>query len=370
MSPTATISPEDLQQLQAAARRIRRHIVRMTAAANSGHPGGSLSAVEILTALYFRVMRHDPKNPLVAGPRPLRDEQGPRDAGHLWDARRGRLLPGRRPRVVPQARRQAAGPHRDAEARRASRCRRARSAWASRSRSGRLSRAGSISATTTSSACSATATARKARPGRRRWRRDTTRLPTSRRSSTATTSRTTASPTISALEGNGNRPQRPGGWVMEDGHTANIMNLEPFDDKWRAFGWNPIHVQDGHDFAAVAGALEEAQGVQRRPDCRHLRDDQGQGRQLTWRTTRTSTARRRSPEQLEQALEGARGLMVTDREIRSHPRSPRADPRSPRRARASTSSASTRTSASRPLPSSSARSSRSASSRSASPSRT
>ena len=42
---------------------IRRHIVRMTAAAGSGHPGGSLSSVEILTSLYFKVLRHDPRDP-------------------------------------------------------------------------------------------------------------------------------------------------------------------------------------------------------------------------------------------------------------------------------------------------------------------
>ncbi len=36
----------------------------MIAAANSGHPGGSLSSVEILGALYLRVMRHDPANAL------------------------------------------------------------------------------------------------------------------------------------------------------------------------------------------------------------------------------------------------------------------------------------------------------------------
>ena len=35
----------------------------MTAAAGSGHPGGSLSAADIIAALYFRVMRHDPHNP-------------------------------------------------------------------------------------------------------------------------------------------------------------------------------------------------------------------------------------------------------------------------------------------------------------------
>ena len=54
----------DVAELEAVARRIREQIVRMTHAAQSGHPGGSLSAVEILTALYFGgVMRHDPSDP-------------------------------------------------------------------------------------------------------------------------------------------------------------------------------------------------------------------------------------------------------------------------------------------------------------------
>ena len=41
----------------------RRWIVKMIHAARSGHPGGSLSTVEVLTALYYKVMRHDPENP-------------------------------------------------------------------------------------------------------------------------------------------------------------------------------------------------------------------------------------------------------------------------------------------------------------------
>jgi transketolase len=52
-----------LDELKNRAKQIRRDIVEMTYAAASGHPGGSLSAVEILTALYFSVMKHDPKNP-------------------------------------------------------------------------------------------------------------------------------------------------------------------------------------------------------------------------------------------------------------------------------------------------------------------
>ena len=43
--------------------KLRQHIIMMTCAAASGHPGGSLSAADIITALYFHQMKHDPKNP-------------------------------------------------------------------------------------------------------------------------------------------------------------------------------------------------------------------------------------------------------------------------------------------------------------------
>lgn len=54
---------ESKDQLAEIARRIRLNIIRQVAAAGSGHPGGSLSATDILTVLYFRHLRHDPKNP-------------------------------------------------------------------------------------------------------------------------------------------------------------------------------------------------------------------------------------------------------------------------------------------------------------------
>jgi transketolase len=52
-----------IPEMEATARKIRRHILNMIGKANSGHPGGSLSAVELLVALYFQVLKHDPKNP-------------------------------------------------------------------------------------------------------------------------------------------------------------------------------------------------------------------------------------------------------------------------------------------------------------------
>jgi len=51
------------EDLKAVARRLRRHIVTMIARAGSGHPGGSLSAVEIAAALYWKIMRHKPSDP-------------------------------------------------------------------------------------------------------------------------------------------------------------------------------------------------------------------------------------------------------------------------------------------------------------------
>src|SRR2546425_465391 len=48
--------------LQKAA-KIRDDILLMVGEAKSGHPGGSLSAVEILVSLFFHKMRHDPKRP-------------------------------------------------------------------------------------------------------------------------------------------------------------------------------------------------------------------------------------------------------------------------------------------------------------------
>ncbi len=54
---------EFISELETIARRVRAHAVTMIYKAGSGHPGGSLSAVDILVALYFHLMKHDPKRP-------------------------------------------------------------------------------------------------------------------------------------------------------------------------------------------------------------------------------------------------------------------------------------------------------------------
>ena len=51
-----------IQELQRISTQVRRDIIRMVTNAKSGHPGGSMSSADFLTALYFGVMKHDPEN--------------------------------------------------------------------------------------------------------------------------------------------------------------------------------------------------------------------------------------------------------------------------------------------------------------------
>lgn len=54
---------DDIKELERLAYEMRIEIIRMLGEAGSGHPGGSLSAIDMITALYFHTMRIDPKNP-------------------------------------------------------------------------------------------------------------------------------------------------------------------------------------------------------------------------------------------------------------------------------------------------------------------
>ena len=53
----------DATQLAAICKSMRREVIEMITQAGSGHPGGSLSAVEMVVTLFFDVMNHDPARP-------------------------------------------------------------------------------------------------------------------------------------------------------------------------------------------------------------------------------------------------------------------------------------------------------------------
>lgn len=52
-----------IKNLEEKAKKIRRHVIDMIYEAKSGHVGGSLSCIDILTVLYFHILKHDPKDP-------------------------------------------------------------------------------------------------------------------------------------------------------------------------------------------------------------------------------------------------------------------------------------------------------------------
>lgn len=49
-----------------------------------------------------------------------------------------------------------------------------------------------------------------------------------------------------------------------DGHVVDVMNVEPLEDKWRAFNWHVLTI-DGHDMDQILGALDAAEQEKGRP---------------------------------------------------------------------------------------------------------
>jgi transketolase len=58
-----SVEKRDSKELGRIARQVRLNIVHMMGVGQKGHLGGSCSMADVVTALYFARMRHDPKNP-------------------------------------------------------------------------------------------------------------------------------------------------------------------------------------------------------------------------------------------------------------------------------------------------------------------
>lgn len=61
-----------------------------------------------------------------------------------------------------------------------------------------------------------------------------------------------------------------------DGEVAKVMNVAPIGDKFRAFGWNVVEI-DGHDMAAIVEALDGADAVKGKPTMIVARTIKGKG---------------------------------------------------------------------------------------------
>ena len=297
MAQTSTVSTQELQQI---ARRVRRHIVEMTAAANSGHPGGSLSAVEILVSLYFRIMRHDPPNPLW----PDRDriivskghatplvygtmaEAGYIPVDELMTFRKlGSRLQGHTIMQKPPGVEMSAGA-----------LGMGLSFSLGQALAGRLDKRDyHVYCLLSDGDCEEGQT----------WEAIMACAQHRVDNLTAIVDRNHIqndgfSDYTHFDRPNGDRTERPGGWVMEDGHTANIMNNEPLEEKWKAFGWRTWHI-DGHDFDAIISALKEAKAHTGQPSVVICETIKGKGVSFM-ENNPDFHGKAPSPEQLEQAL--------------------------------------------------------------------
>ncbi len=226
-----------LKELRKKANKIRKLIIEMISLAGSGHPGGSLSSVEIITCLFFEIMRHNPKNPTW----PDRDRFhlskghtcpalyaalalcGYFSESELWNLRKlGSILQGHPDRCTPGV---------DVA-------------------SGSLGQGLSV----------AIGMALAARLDKKDYR-------------------------VYCLMGDG-EIQEGNIWEAAmsaahfkldnlcgivdynrfqiDGRVEDIMNLEPLVDKWKAFGWHAIQC-DGHSIEELLDAFSEASSVKEKP---------------------------------------------------------------------------------------------------------
>jgi transketolase len=244
--------PKAIEELQAIARRIRREIVEMTGAAKSGHPGGSLSAVEILVELYFHRMHIDPKNPTL----PDRDrfilskghaapvlyavmaeagyEQTPLDKLNTL-RKLGSIYQGHPDmRYIP----------------------------ALEASTGSLGEGLSLAL--------GMGLAARMNGGKSRTYAmlGDGEIQEGQIWEAAMAGAFHKVDNVVAIVDN-NR-------IQLDGFVKDIMAIDPLADKWRAFGWHTIEI-DGHDFPAIQAALDEAEATKGKPTCLVAHTIKGKG---------------------------------------------------------------------------------------------
>jgi len=237
------------EELVVQARQIRRLIIQMLAEAGSGHPGGSLSATDLITALYFNVLRFNPA-----------DSQWPeRDRFHmskghccpLWYAvlaqtgyfpkeklftlrKLGSMLQGHPDRKTPGV----------------------------ESASGSLGQGLSI----------ALGMSLAAKVDKKDYRvyvllGDGELQEGSVWEAAMACAHFSCSNICAILDANG---------CQIDGRCEDIMGLEPLAAKWQAFGWHVIEI-NGHDMQQILAAYDQAKTIKDKPTIIIARTVKGKG---------------------------------------------------------------------------------------------
>jgi len=238
-----------IKELENKAKQIRRLIIQMLAKAGSGHPGGSLSSADLITALFFMILRHNPKEPNW----PDRDrfhmskghccplwyavlaESGYFPIEKLWSLRQlGSILQGHPDRRTPGV----------------------------TVASGSLGQGLSV----------ALGMSLAAKVDNKDYRvycllGDGEIQEGNIWEAAMASSHYKCNNLCAMLDYNG---------YQIDGKTKDIMNLEPMSAKWQAFGWHTIEI-DGHNMKEILSAYDEAKTVKGKPTIIIARTIKGKG---------------------------------------------------------------------------------------------
>lgn len=230
-------SPQIIKNLENKAKEIRRLIVQMLAKAGSGHPGGSLSATDMIVCLYYQVMNYNFKDPKW----PDRDrfhiskghccpllyailaDKGVFDKEHLWTLRElGSVLQGHPDTRTPGV--EAA--------------------------SGSLGQGLSVSL----------GMSLAAKIDKKKYRvycllGDGEIQEGNIWEAAMAASHFKCDNLCAILDYNG---------FQIDGRIQDIMALEPIADKWKAFGWQVISI-NGHNIEEILKAFDEAKTIKGKP---------------------------------------------------------------------------------------------------------
>lgn len=232
------LSAQDIQNLEKKANIIRQDIIKMLLEAGSGHSAGPLGMADIFTALYFQILRHDPKKPDW----PERDRLVLSN-GHICPVLYASLAhAGYFPIAELQTLRKLGSrlqghPHRE-------------------SLPGLEITSGPLG----SGLSQALGMAMAALLDKKTWRVVCLMSDGEQDEGNTWEAAMFAGKNklhnLTALIDRNN--------IQIDGFTEDVMPLEPLKEKYEAFGWHVLEI-DGHNFGAIIGAFEEAKAIFEKP---------------------------------------------------------------------------------------------------------
>lgn len=227
-----------IKQLEIKANQIRQDIIKMLLKAGSGHSAGPLGMADVFTAFYFHILNHNPKNP-------------------LWEERDRLFLSNGH--IVPV--RYVAMAHAGYFPRSwLWRLRKLGSPLQGHPERTRMPALESTSGPLGSGLAQAAGYAYAARMDNRKFRvycicSDGEHDAGNHWEAVLFAGRNKLSNLTVIVDRNN---------IQIDGHTEDVMPLEPLDDKYKAFNWHVLHI-DGHNMEEIIDAVDHAKAVYEKP---------------------------------------------------------------------------------------------------------